>query len=1579
MTETQKRIEAYQKVLPDIKEKVVAVAMLLALSVIMLSSASFAWLTISRKPEVSEIATNVAANGNLEIALVSGTEAVPIEPGESQVGDSAASEDQTIAGSNLTWGNLINLSDPSYGLGNLTLRPAQLNTTALLTKPLYGAVYSEDGRIEKLNTDFAYTSWVPPEGNVQGRFMYSQNLGVRAISSTKVTYTGANAAFAVQYNALRDDADQANITAGNAFTDITRNTPWMTVLAKILGVHMTATLNYEDKYINASITQGELESFIEMYEALKNAHELEALAIAKNINLQLFLAYGGDTTKYVQWEQNTVLGIAKNDSRINSSTGDFSFSVQVEGKDQPVKIIIKNFKAFINDYNMLLENITKLNEIKETGDLRWTASGLKYVVAKLMNVDTCLVKKQTDKEYKTVKALMTEFTSGISGAMTALGYKDKACDIIITNGVLKNLEQRMGTSIYVENMKVTATMYVATGGLGEQVANIYAYIKTDAAAPSYYSSDLAYADTLNTGVGAGVEGEIEARDTYGLAVDLWVRTNAYGSYLVLEGNVLSQEKKVPAKVKDANGNEVDAYTLTRAETFYKTDEEGNQVLDGNGNPIEESIDVTYDLYQSEGKWYDANTFEEFDTKGATPIQKMDTIEEILGYEGENRVWQDNELLTVDATTQGSGSCYVYYAETPEDQARSLELLKAMNVAFVNAEGTLLATAVMDTDRAYAESGRVTVPLALDTRSTNIGSDDEAVYAITALEQNVATRITAIVYLDGTKIENNNVLAAADIQGQLNIQLGSSQPLNPISDEKLETAERNVTASVSPTEHDYDTATDKMISRVTVNVTGDQPSSVTAFFLRQVSSTQGSKEEEMTFTKSGESWVADYEFTTPGTYVLRSVQLDGVDYDLPLDKNKGIELPKVVVKGFTISNIGCSDMDPATRHINVLTADTSKNVSMSIKFATNDPSKLPKEVYGRFIRDDGIAVSVNFTLNPTTQEWNGNALFLNSGEYEFQYLTLDGKYVELKEDQRISASITLGMKVAVYTTSPRSFKYVPSEMAEDMKLLKMQVKILDNSGEEISTVLPGIKLYYSLEGSQITKLDTDLTWNPVNGFYEGQLKALESGGPGNWLFDKVTVGTNTISMATTSPRFSIISPEPPSYIKDGPAVQPLNQFVPNGGAVMQADLKYSSTATVVATITDSYGKEYEVQGTILQTDENNVTTWNFAVPNNTTGTYSGKQDGYWTLKEVKIWNYYDADGNFIGAEIDEDGILVPDGERDEPMSIDVTKAENNVAYTTRVVQSANISFDGNTNKNITFNGSFLQSHYIYGIVVDITDFEGKPISGISNMQLAYDYDGGTLENGGYTSASAVKTDEIFIVRDTSGKTAWTTSNNGIRFTFSESAKQTVMYAGKYTPRSFTFTVDSKSYSATAAELKGLPTYTVKSDVPKVQITNVAFREDKFKPDNVNNSFTDTYATVYFGYDYEKPSQCSSGYTDYPHSSVTIEISNIGKASEAKLTFSTTSNNGSVYMYTKYMDGDTRNNSQYETDTFVWTPSSLSCQRWIGRWVESSSVDTKVTAGLLKATELVLTYDGKTFTVPINKMYSGVNEITINNPN
>ena len=72
MTETQKRIKAYKAALPGLRERVVAVALLLAMSLAMMTSASFAWLTISRSPEVTGVNTTIASNGNLEIALATG-------------------------------------------------------------------------------------------------------------------------------------------------------------------------------------------------------------------------------------------------------------------------------------------------------------------------------------------------------------------------------------------------------------------------------------------------------------------------------------------------------------------------------------------------------------------------------------------------------------------------------------------------------------------------------------------------------------------------------------------------------------------------------------------------------------------------------------------------------------------------------------------------------------------------------------------------------------------------------------------------------------------------------------------------------------------------------------------------------------------------------------------------------------------------------------------------------------------------------------------------------------------------------------------------------------------------------------------------------------------------------------------------------------------------------------------------------------------------------------------------------------------------------------------------------------------
>lgn len=155
----------------NIKNKLIAAIAMLLVSSIMMVSSTYAWFTLSTAPEVQGITTTVDANGNLEIAL---------SPADgdynkitSNVGD-ANEEDWTKK--NLTWGNLIDLSDASYRLNELTLLPSQLyinpgSATApatLADNPLKIPVYGADGRISALDGTKVFLGGYDTVGDASG-------------------------------------------------------------------------------------------------------------------------------------------------------------------------------------------------------------------------------------------------------------------------------------------------------------------------------------------------------------------------------------------------------------------------------------------------------------------------------------------------------------------------------------------------------------------------------------------------------------------------------------------------------------------------------------------------------------------------------------------------------------------------------------------------------------------------------------------------------------------------------------------------------------------------------------------------------------------------------------------------------------------------------------------------------------------------------------------------------------------------------------------------------------------------------------------------------------------------------------------------------------------------------------------------------------------------------------------------------------------------------------------------------------------------------------------------------------------
>lgn len=150
-----------------LKAKLMATVVSLILAALMLTSASFAWFTISTNPEISGITATVAANGNLEIALSSAADFA------TATADSGTSD----AGKNITWGNLVDLG-AYFGDADFELKPVEVDLTdGTVSIPAFGL----DGRISALNESDG--TWTPlmttPSGNFSdgGIVVYEDSAG----------------------------------------------------------------------------------------------------------------------------------------------------------------------------------------------------------------------------------------------------------------------------------------------------------------------------------------------------------------------------------------------------------------------------------------------------------------------------------------------------------------------------------------------------------------------------------------------------------------------------------------------------------------------------------------------------------------------------------------------------------------------------------------------------------------------------------------------------------------------------------------------------------------------------------------------------------------------------------------------------------------------------------------------------------------------------------------------------------------------------------------------------------------------------------------------------------------------------------------------------------------------------------------------------------------------------------------------------------------------------------------------------------------------------------------------------------
>ena len=177
-----KKNETKQERPQALKRKLMSALAMLLVSTILMTTTSYAWFVLSTAPEVTGIETQVGANGSLEIALLNTETRADMSKIRAGLGGGSLQENQIAA--NNAWGNLIDLGYASYGLGELVLMPARLDTSdgisVDLNKLLAVPTYGYDGRIIELTSDTASAIYQ------ETGFLYSgaQDYGVRAIGTS---------------------------------------------------------------------------------------------------------------------------------------------------------------------------------------------------------------------------------------------------------------------------------------------------------------------------------------------------------------------------------------------------------------------------------------------------------------------------------------------------------------------------------------------------------------------------------------------------------------------------------------------------------------------------------------------------------------------------------------------------------------------------------------------------------------------------------------------------------------------------------------------------------------------------------------------------------------------------------------------------------------------------------------------------------------------------------------------------------------------------------------------------------------------------------------------------------------------------------------------------------------------------------------------------------------------------------------------------------------------------------------------------------------------------------------------------
>ena len=705
----------------DLRKKLLsALAMLLVATILMVSS-TYAWFVLSTAPEVTGIQTQVGANGSLEIALVN--KASWDDLTKLDMGDIDESATENLGSANLTWGNLVNLADTSYGLRNITLNPARLAidpngnnadgtalTYAIGNSLLKVPVYTEDGRVQRLDTshvaDYIY----------DGKGFTTKGHGVRAIgtaSNMSQFQLGMNAA----RNNIANHRAAAKTTASNTLTATGAGLGNIVVQYALQGKEKDFT-DQDMTYIR-DMAAGLVDALDEIEAGLRAAFAgyittTDSRITAENYDAEL--AYINDTTHSLSDLLRKFDGIAA----IIPDMSSYISTLEADRTKTQAAVDSANTKIDAQD--------------------SFTWGEISAIVTPLVNINQMTLGGKTITE---VKDMVKQNADGSYNVGDLLPLIQNGIVIAAPSGsgVISDIADYAGD--YAASVKV-GPVRISGFNLDEVDATVTTQTAVSPVRLTKASNALSNAHVSDA------TGSNSLTDFFGYAIDLAFRTNAENANLLLQ----TEPKQ---RIYDTSDN---------ADTL------------GGGS---------YMSFRSDAGGLSATKM----------VKLMSGIRVVF-------MDKDRNVLAIAAldTTLGKD----LYAKLTEDEVKSTG-----KFAYLNASKSAYQQSDLIDDTTYnglpdkssvqynAETGALSAKLYIVsfhmTESTAHGNAESKFYTggitigtnrtengtILALKPDEATIVTALVYLDGSVVNNSMVAANAtqSMSGVLNLQFSSGAELIPM--------------------------------------------------------------------------------------------------------------------------------------------------------------------------------------------------------------------------------------------------------------------------------------------------------------------------------------------------------------------------------------------------------------------------------------------------------------------------------------------------------------------------------------------------------------------------------------------------------------------------------------------------------------------------------------------------------------------------------------------------------------------------------------------------------------------------------